>query len=69
MVQRNENKGTYITLRGEINETCDLNRVFRQDGDLYLDLEGIERINSIGLRNVIDPCARPTRREDRRRAC
>ncbi len=54
MTHRREGDRGFVQLSGEINETSDLAAVFRLDGPLQLDLRGVERINSIGLRNIID---------------
>jgi tRNA A-37 threonylcarbamoyl transferase component Bud32 len=45
-----ESASTRLELRGEINETCDLQSIFQRSGKVTLDLAGVLRINSIGIR-------------------
>jgi serine/threonine protein kinase len=43
-----------IELKGEINETSILRSLFNHTGPIHLDLQGVSRINSVGLRAWID---------------
>lgn len=52
--ERSERDTTRIEMLGEINETSDLVPLFSRSGSLRLDLSGIERINSMGIRNWMD---------------
>jgi len=42
--------GVRLRLEGEIDETCDMTPVFNRDGTVWLDLGGVSRINSVGIR-------------------
>jgi serine/threonine-protein kinase len=42
--------GIRLRLEGEIDETCDLSSVFNRVGNVWLDLGGVSRINSVGIR-------------------
>jgi serine/threonine protein kinase len=42
--------GVDVTFRGEINETSVLDTVFQHRGTIRLDLSGVTRINSVGIR-------------------
>ncbi len=45
--------GTWIALSGPITELADLTPLTRQRGPLRMDLAGVDRINSVGVRNWI----------------
>lgn len=42
-------RGARLTLRGRIDETCDLSSIFSRSGEITLDLEGVAAINSSGV--------------------
>jgi len=46
--------GVRLRLEGEIDETCDLGAVFRREGTVWLDLSGVARINSVGIRKWLE---------------
>jgi hypothetical protein len=54
LTEHEEGDAFHLALRGEIDETSDLRRVFHRSGRVHLDLAGISRINSIGIRAWLD---------------
>jgi hypothetical protein len=46
--------GVRVRLEGEIDETSDLRSVFEREGNVWLDLSGVARINSVGIRKWIE---------------
>jgi len=53
--------GTWVALAGNISEAADLSSLAALRGPLMFDLSGIERINSLGVRNwvfFVDDCER-----------